>query len=146
MILEIDKNNCEHISLLLNFIDSLGSSQQSFRYFSKRPVSVIKDHICTVLLIENSRAIGYAHLDKEDECIWLGIAMSDGHTGKGHGNELIRFLINRAEICAIDEIKLTVDEANVQAINLYRKHGFELLKKSDKTLFYHRKSTKREII
>jgi GNAT superfamily N-acetyltransferase len=140
MLLEIDRDNNAHLDLLYNFINSLGSSEQSFRYFSSRPITAINNHLCTVLLLENNQAIGYAHLDKEEENIWFGIAIAEGHTGKGLGDKLIHYVLEKSEQLKVYELKLSVDETNQHAINLYKKHGFDLFKKSNSTLFFNRKS------
>jgi ribosomal protein S18 acetylase RimI-like enzyme len=146
MILEIDRDNNAHLDLLYDFINSLGSSDQSFRYFSSRPITAINNHLCTVLLLENNQAVGYAHLDKEEENIWFGIAIAEGHTGKGLGDKLIRYVLEKSEELKIYELKLSVDETNHHAINLYEKHRFHLFKKSNSKLFFNRKSRVNESI
>ena len=140
MLVEIEKDNTTHLDLLYNFINSLGSSEQSFRYFTSRPITVINNHLCTVLLLENNQAIGYAHLDKEEENIWFGIAIAEGHTSKGLGDKLIRYVIEKSEQLKVYELKLSVDETNQHAVNLYKKHGFQLFKKINNILFFNRKS------
>lgn len=144
MFVEIDKHNATHIDLLSNFINSLGTSQQSFRYFVSRPIKVINNHVCTVLLLENNKPIGYAHLDKEEENVWFGIALAEGHTGKGLGDKIIRYVLEKSEQLNIYELKLSVDENNQSAIRLYKKYGFQLFKKSNNTLFFNRKSKMNE--
>lgn len=140
MFVEIDKHNATHIDLLSNFINSLGTSQQSFRYFDSRSIKVINNHVCTVLLLENNKPIGYAHLDKEEENVWFGIALVQGHTGKGLGDKIIRYVIEKSEQLNIYELKLSVDENNQSAVRLYKKYGFQLFKKCKNTLFFKRKS------
>ena len=146
MFVEIDNHNATHINLLSNFINSLGTSQQSFRYFGSRPIKVINNHVCTVLLLENNKPIGYAHLDKEEENVWFGIALAEGHTGKGLGDKIIRYILEKSEQLNIYELKLSVDENNQSAIRLYKKYGFQLFKKSNNTLFYNRKSKMHDVI
>jgi GNAT superfamily N-acetyltransferase len=139
MFLEIDKHNATHLNLLSNFINSLGLSNKSFRYFSSRPITAINNHICTVLLLENNIPIGYAHLDKEEEDIWFGIALAEGHTGKGFGDKLMLYVLEKSVQLKIHELKLSVDETNTRAVSLYKKYGFQLFKKSNNTLHFNRK-------
>lgn len=139
MFLEIDKHNAEHLDLISIFINSLGSSKQSFRYFCSRSINVINNHVFTILLLEDNKPIGYAHLDKEEEDVWFGIALAEGHTGKKLGDKLMRYVLEKSIELNINELKLTVDIKNQNAIFLYKKYGFELYKISSNTLFFIKK-------
>ena len=59
------------------FIKSNINGAKTFRYFSKRPYSVIKNHIYTCLYYIDDVCVGYGHLDFEDKKTWLGIIVSD---------------------------------------------------------------------
>lgn len=141
--------------LLQQFIDEAGSSLQSFRYFSKRPLAVIKNHACTFLLMDENIPVAYGHLDIEDEAtiaancgseeknnkpvnktIWLGVAVSEAHVGLGLGAMMMYKLIAFAKENAIPKIRLSVDNTNTAAIKMYEKMGFILQEKKETFSFY----------
>ncbi len=112
-------------NLVSNFLKNAGNSLKTFRYFEKRTFDILNNHIVTCVLMQNDGTIvGYGHLDKEGDNIWLGIAVSENNLGKGLGKIIINFLINFAIKNKLKAIKLTVDNSNKQAICLYEKVGF----------------------
>jgi RimJ/RimL family protein N-acetyltransferase len=121
----IDSNNKYLINI---FLENIGKSNLSFRYFEKREIVVINNHLITCVLMLNSFPIGYAHLDKENNIIWLGIAIIENQQGKGYGNILMRYLVAFAKNKKIYEIFLTVDLDNLAAIHLYKKFNFKIVK------------------
>lgn len=139
MIIEIDRSNSYNVELLEKFIDSMGNSNESFRYFKSRPISVIDNHLCTVLLLVNNEPIGYGHLDKEGNDVWFGIAITQAFLGQGYGDIIIRYLIAKADDLELPEVKLSVDKNNVRAIKLYNKYGFIELYEKNEVLFFSRK-------
>lgn len=142
------------IALLKEFVDNAGASLTSFRYFQKRPLEVIQNHICTFLLLDDGKPIAYGHLDvtdeetiasncgseesmgKKEKTIWLGIAVSEKYTGKGLGLMMMNQLISFAKQNKVPQIKLSVDNDNAPAIQLYEKLGFKLLEKKATFGFY----------
>jgi ribosomal protein S18 acetylase RimI-like enzyme len=132
-ILKVDRNNIE---LLKNFIAELGDSNLTFRYYLNRTVSAIENHIITVLLIKNKKAIGYGHLDKEVDDIWLGLAILPNEKNKGYGNLMMINLLKYASKNNISKIKLSVDKGNLYAIHLYKKYGFQLIYVTATILYY----------
>jgi ribosomal protein S18 acetylase RimI-like enzyme len=110
--------------LLDEFLQNAGGSLSSFRYFNTRPTSVIENHFVTAVLIHNSAVVGYGHLDKDSDVIWLGIAVSEMAIGKGFGKLMMSFLITRAEEMNLPVINLTVDKNNIKAIRLYDHFSF----------------------
>ncbi len=138
--------------LLQQFLDEAGSSLSSFRYFQKRPLEVIKDHLCTFLLLDNGIPAAYGHLDVSDEAtvashcggeagkrektIWLGIAVSEKYLGLGLGVMMMNQLISFGKQHGVKQIKLSVDNDNEKAIQLYEKLGFTLLEKKETFGFY----------
>jgi hypothetical protein len=72
--------------------------------------------------------IGYGHLDKEGDKTWLGVAVISRMRGKGFGERILFYLINRAKSMCLDKIHLSVDIINEGAIALYKKYGFEKTK------------------
>ena len=123
---KIVRVNLETKHLIEMFIDKAGNSLESFRYFSSRPISIINNHLVTLILMLDGIATGYAHLDKEQEDVWLGIAVAENAKGKGFGKLLIKELLDIAKEYAVQKIKLTVDNNNVIAQKMYKHFGFEL--------------------
>ena len=105
------------------FIKSNINGAKTFRYFSKRPYSVIKNHIYTCLYYIDDVCVGYGHLDFEDKKTWLGIIVSDTEVGKKIGDQIMDDLIFKSK----EDIYLTVDTNNDLAVHLYKKKGFEIL-------------------
>jgi GNAT superfamily N-acetyltransferase len=149
------------VKLLQQFIEQAGSSLKAFRYFQKRPLEVIKDHLCTFLLMDNEVPAAYGHLDVSDEAtigshcgekgekpktdppageagktIWLGIAVAEKYVGLGLGVMMMNQLISFGKQQGVKQIKLSVDNDNEKAIQLYKKLGFELLEKKEAFGFY----------
>lgn len=118
--IEINKTN---INLLKTFI-ALNDSN-TFRYYDKRDVNVIQNHIVTLITVDDSmnNIIGYGHLDA-DSNIWLGICILKNYRGKGYGNKIMEKLISIAYTHQVEKITLTVDKTNKSAIMLYNKFGF----------------------
>ena len=107
------------------FIKSNINGVKTFRYFSKRPYTVIKNHIYTCLYYIHDVCVGYGHLDYEDEKTWLGIMVSDNEIGKKIGDQIMDDLIHNSK----EDIHLSVDISNNSAVYLYKKKGFEILEK-----------------
>lgn len=124
------------VKLLQQFIDEAGASLKSFRYFQKRPLEVIKNHACTFLLVDDEEPVAYGHLDKEDDTIWLGVAVIEAYLGLGLGVLVMKKLIDFAKENHITTIKLSVDNNNSSAISLYKKLGFVLQEKKEGFSFY----------
>jgi ribosomal protein S18 acetylase RimI-like enzyme/sugar phosphate isomerase/epimerase len=127
-ILEISRSNS---AKLTSFIKTLNEEQKAFRYFKNRSLEVLKNHVFTCLLMYNSEAVGYGHLDTEDNVVWLGIVIRKEFQGKGLAKEIMRVLINKAHEKSIESIHLSVDNDNERAIKLYKSFGFEVLRKKD---------------
>ena len=142
------------VKLLEQFIAEAGTSLKSFRYFQKRPLEVIKNHLCTFLLLDEGKPVVYGHLDVSDEAtiasncgsdekivptqktIWLGIAVTEKFVGLGLGVMMMNQLISFAKLNKVKEIKLSVDNDNTSAIALYEKLGFKLIEKKEVFGFY----------
>ncbi len=116
--------------MLESFLQDAGTSLLHFRYFDKRPLECIKNHLCTFLISESGIPIAYGHLDKEPgsdtrkSTIWLGIAVSENQKGRGWGMKMMEALLSFAAKNKLDVIRLSVDKDNYNAISLYKKHGF----------------------
>lgn len=125
-IVEINETN----NYLLN--DFLNNNIPStFRYFNKRTVDVIKNHIITIILMNDNVPIGYAHIDYDDNKYWFGICILSNFQGKGYGKKIMEYIFNHEKIKNIDKIYLTVDKINTIAIKLYEKIGFYIIEEKE---------------
>jgi ribosomal protein S18 acetylase RimI-like enzyme len=122
---------------LETFLASCGSSLDSFRYYAKRPLSVVQNHLITLLGFDESHVpVAYGHLDQEDGTVWLGICVSEAYRGNGYGNLMMRSLLKEASRLGVESIALTVDQSNPGAIHLYEKLGFNLEKQTSDIRWY----------
>lgn len=122
--LNINKDN-QH--LVKTFLSIAGNALDSFRYFSSRSLSALDNHICTFLLLKNGSPACYGHLDKEDDIIWLGIAVAEKYQGQGLGKVMLQTLLQHSKIKNVAAVFLTVDKSNLKARNLYEKYDFEFV-------------------
>ena len=134
--MEIRAINYTNIDLLDLFLEKAGSSLNTFNYFKSRPFSVLNDHLLTCLMMDNNLPVGYGHLDKDGETIWLGIAIIEGYTGKGIGHEIMNYLIKFAVAKNLSEVKLSVGSDNASAISLYLNSGFKFIETKNEVSFY----------
>ena len=140
MTLQIEKVEIsnKNLNLLKEFIDNIGKSSDTFRYFKSRDITCVKNHITTIVFLLESVPVAYGHLDKDGDKIWLGIATREGFTGKGFGKIMMNELILRAKQHGLDKIHLSVDTTNKVAIDLYKKFEFKNTGKTGKILFMER--------
>jgi perosamine synthetase len=129
--IEINNTN---IYLLKEFI-SLKEIPNTFRYFKKNNIDIIKNHIITFLLYENNKIAGYFHIDyeKEDNTYWFGLCILPLYQNKRYGTKIMEYIFNHPKIINISNIKLSVDNDNIYAIKLYKNFGFNILNKYEKT-------------
>jgi len=118
--IEVVRVTDQNKSILSQFIDNMGSSSDSFRYFKTRTIDAIKNHEKTLVLVREDDIVAYGHLDREDK-LWLGICVVDTETGKGYGQMMMDYLLDDQK----EPIYLTVDKANIRAVHLYEKYGFK---------------------
>ena len=129
----------DHIELLKHFLATIGDSAKSFRYFTNRPLTIIDNHLLTLLAFSSEGVpVGYGHLDPEDDKIWLGICVAEKQQGKGVGKKILSRLLLEASNLGINTVTLSVDEENRTAIALYKKYGFVLIEKLGKVCFFQR--------
>jgi GNAT superfamily N-acetyltransferase len=122
-IIKITQGN--NTELLERFISTIGTASNTFRYFNSRPVSIIQNHLATLILLnEEGTPIAYGHLDKDGDDVWLGICVLPEYAGKGNGKKMMAELFNEARKLNLSQIVLTVDKDNSEAIGLYEKLGF----------------------
>lgn len=106
------------------FLKTAGDSLNSFRYFRNRNFDAIDNHILTLIGIADNKPVSYGHLDKENDTIWLGLAVVESYKGKGLGKDMMEQLINSARSMNIPKITLAVDKSNLVAQRLYKNYGF----------------------
>ena len=135
--MKIVKINHDNRNLVQKFLVGAGESLHSFTYFDKRDLNILDCHEVTLILIENDEAIGYGHLDREKDTVWLGIAVSEGYTGKGLGKKIMNELISCAREKKIKDIRLSVYKNNIPAQKLYEKLGFEKVDETEESLYYN---------
>ena len=129
ILLQIDMINYKEyikendISYLL---DLSSNGIKFFKYFNKRPLSTVLDHKYNVMYYFNEEPVGYGHLDHDSDKLWLGILVSDHHTGKGYGKLIMTNLIKAYKNMSYDCLYLTVDKTNVGAQKLYESFNFEV--------------------
>ncbi len=126
----------ETLYLLQNFISNMGDSSNSFRYFIKRDITVIHQHLTTLLAVEKNTPIAYGHLEAEEGVVWLGICVRQEYKGKGYGKQMMEALIEQAKLENINKISLTVDKTNAGAISLYEQCGFKKINEKEHYYFY----------
>jgi ribosomal protein S18 acetylase RimI-like enzyme len=132
--LKIDRDNVDKLD---HFVKTIGSSADTFRYYSKRrPSEAIANHLVTFLLFDGE-AVGYGHLDEEDSVVWLGICVKESCVGKGYGKSIMEELVNSYD----GNICLAVDGDNNAAIGLYTKCGFVVTKESPVVYMERRSDT-----
>lgn len=134
-IKKLEFGNDESRDLLSRFLQNAGGSLVNFRYFKTRSFDSIKNHLYTILLIDNVNPIGYGHLDLEDGNVWLGIAVAEGFQGKGLGKLILENLIYFSKESNLPLIKLSVDKVNNSAIALYKKYGFNVVKDLSESIY-----------
>jgi RimJ/RimL family protein N-acetyltransferase len=134
-IVRIDSTN---IDLLYQFIKNPDEISPFFRYFQSRdPHTVFKNHIYTIVGIENENVIAYGHIDYETK-YWFGICVLNSYHGKGYGKQIINSILKFADSNTID-LALSVDSNNTIAIDLYKRNGFIEIKKRDTIIYMERK-------
>jgi ribosomal protein S18 acetylase RimI-like enzyme len=106
------------------FISTAGSSLNTFRYFKNRDVSCLDKHVVTFLYKQGHDYLGYGHLDKEGDDVWLGVCVAERHLGRGYGKQIMIDLLDAGSEQGIKSIRLTVDVNNSIAVKLYQKIGF----------------------
>ena len=121
-IIEITEKNT---NLLYKFILN-NKLPNTFRYFNKRNIDIIKNHLITIILVDNKLPVGYAHIDFYDNTHWFGICILEKYQGNGYGKKMMKYILNIEKIKNIDKIYLTVDKINTVAIKLYTNFDFNV--------------------
>jgi hypothetical protein len=119
----IHYEDCSSLLELDEFIKKNTNGVKTFRYYTKRPYNIIKNHSYTRLYYIDNICVGYGHLDCEDNKTWLGIMVSDTQIGNKIGDQIMDDLLLNTD----NEIYLSVDSDNKKAIHLYEKKQFQII-------------------
>ena len=134
--MEILRITPENRHLVTAFLEIAGANTlEKFRYYQSRPLEIIDNHVATFVIFHKNQSIAYGHLDKEEDTIWLGIAIVETFHGQGIGKLMMCHLLTFARLEKIPNIKLAVDRDNDAAIPLYQKFGFKEINRTKKVLF-----------
>lgn len=137
--LKIIAVNKENIFLLENFIASLGVATKTFRYFTTRNLTALKNHFSTLLVVDDEGvAVGYGHLDKDADIVWVGIAVLPNHQGKQIGTMMMKKILEVADSKGINSLHASIDVLNVAIKRLLEKHGFVQLRTEGSISYYKR--------
>lgn len=127
-LIEVSEENKNEI--YNNFLSTIDST--SFRYFNKRNIDCLNNHIITLVLYDIIKKIyiGYAHIDSENQ-YWIKIYIINEYQNQKLGSLLLKYILQNEKVYKINEINLTVDINNLSAIKLYKKNNFKIIKKED---------------
>ena len=130
------KNSSEPGLAIGGFLQTLGDGLDRFRYFSKRPVSVVHQHEVSLMLDVDGTPVAYGHIEKEDDTYWLGIAVGESQKGRGVGKIIMSKMLGQAASLQLTDLHLKVDVDNAEARGLYERCGFRVLadKSTDRAL------------
>ena len=131
MLMNVVQVNSKNIALLQEFINNIGDAAITFRYFNKRKLSEIRNHLITLLFTQENKPVAYGHLENVGLETWLGLCIAPAQKRNGLGMLMMEALIQKANQFGISTISLTVDKVNEAAINLYEKNGFIKVKETD---------------
>lgn len=122
---------------IARFVEKLGDSAKTFRYFKNKDYNKLYNHIATILAYEGAEPIGYGHLDNDKGKVWLGLAVIEGKRSMGIGRAIMSRLMLVASING-EPLYLSVDSDNGVARRLYEDYGFKLTLEVDGKCFYER--------
>ena len=137
MIEIINISNPLHKQYLQEFIDQ--SILPTFRYYQKRSIEAVKNHILTLLDIEDNTVRGYAHIDYDDsqQRHFLGICVLPPYQKNKIGSLLLQTVLEHVDKFRI-HLYLTVDKENIIARKMYEKYGFTLFEERETFFFFQR--------
>lgn len=138
MVGEFIKVDHTDTQLIEDFLRNAGKSTETFRYFQKRPLSIVANHLYTCVYSIDATIVGYGHLDKEGENVWLGVAIAHDFTRKGIGRQVMNHLLEKARELKVRELRLSVDSSNTRAKNLYEDFNFTKFAVDNDIEFYKR--------
>lgn len=79
-------------------------------------------------LLYKDMVIGYGQLIEEEGNVYIvNLGIIEGFRGNGYSSLILKKLINTAVEMGYDEVFLKCSENNFSALNVYKKHGFEIV-------------------
>jgi ribosomal protein S18 acetylase RimI-like enzyme len=121
-----EKINLKNLEKLKLFFKKNKKSKKNFRYYNTRKFDIIKNHLVTILYYQDNVCVGYGHLDKEENKVWLGIVVDEEHQNLGIGGLIMDDLLSRYK----ETIRLSVDKTNINAQKLYKKKLFTIIEEN----------------
>jgi ribosomal protein S18 acetylase RimI-like enzyme len=119
---EINKNNKHYLTSFLS-----NELPDTFRYFKKRTIDIIQNHLLTLVILKDDVPVAYGHIDFEENKYWFGVCVLREFQNQGLGKLIMNFIFNNEKLKNINEIYLSVDKINANAINLYKQFDFIIL-------------------
>lgn len=106
----------------------------TFRYFSKRNVEeCVSNNTLTIVGTIDNKPVAYGHIDER----WIGICILPEYQSKGFGKLILQFLIQYADLERIP-LRLSVDNQNIRAYQLYQRNGFSIVRETELVFFMER--------
>lgn len=118
----------QHLSQFKSFVCELKNDTENihFRYFNSRDLNVVLNHTVSLIIEDNDKIVGYAHVEFEEK-YWFGIYINPKFRGKGYGSILWSRIKSYCISNNVEAIHLTVDNDNMTAINMYKSIGFGVI-------------------
>lgn len=135
-MLEFVSLNSSNLDLLDKFLINAGNSLDTFRYFETRKSKVVLQHLASYIIKDNSRIIGYCHLENDSGKTWLALCILEKETGKGYGKLILNKLISISKKLKVKTINLSVDLNNTKAIRLYENFNFKFQFEKNGVCYY----------
>lgn len=89
---------------------------------------VVSDMTTYNLFLCDETVVGYySYLHIFDEAHIMNVAILPEYQGLGYGNAMMKSLLDLTAEQGLPNVTLEVRKSNVKAINLYEKHGFNLV-------------------
>lgn len=89
---------------------------------------VVSDMTTYNLFLCDESVVGYySYLHIFDEAHIMNVAILPEYQGLGYGNAMMKSLLDLTAEQGLPNVTLEVRKSNVKAINLYEKHGFNLV-------------------
>lgn len=112
--------------LYLAFLE--GPAPEKFQAFV---LGNIQQNAPQFLAIADNKVVGWCDITRNDRpihvhCGTLGIGVLKEYRGQGIGLSLMKAALEKAKRTQFKRIELTVREANIRALDLYKKLGFQV--------------------
>lgn len=129
----------EHIAGFREAVDFVAKERKYIVFFEAPPLeetkkyvhNMIKNGLPHFVVVSDGKVVGWCDVQRGDRQMHahrgtLGIGLLPAFRGKGIGQKLLTKTIEAAFACGMTRIELTVKEPNKNALELYKKVGFEV--------------------